>query len=383
LETTIENKVQMKLVYDLAKIVKDEYFEYIYRGNFTPTITENILTLTESKFSKDEETFKIRKRISYIMIECLQNITRHQDHPETDSGKDSGLFVLQRTKYKVFVTTGNVIKTDKKDKLEKHIQTITNLNAGELKEYYQKVLADGDISEKGGAGLGLISMARRTGGHLSYRFDKIDNTYSYYYLQNEIPFENIKNEPDPSVELASLDRISKYHTILNKQNILLNFNGAFAYDRLESILPIVESHPIETNENKVLAFDLSVKLLKNIIFFADSATEDEEETIAAGLGNRGIFLLSKHDDTLFLTSGNYILNSKAQTLKNKIELINQTSPESLGRLYKYLSEFFEPNESAKPDLSLFEMKLKSKNNLFYSFTPAGKSRSFFTIQIVI
>ncbi len=381
MKTTTENKVQMKLVYDLAKIVKDEYFEYIYRGNFTPTITENILSLTESKFSKDEETFKIRKRISYIMIECLQNITRHQDQPETDTNKDSGLFVLQRTKFKVFVTTGNVIRTEKIAKLEKHIQTIMHLNADELKEYYQKVLAEGDISDKGGAGLGLISMARRTGQHLLYRFVKIDETYSYYYLQNEISLENISNEPDPSSELASLDRISKYHTILNKQNILLNFNGAFAYDRLESILPIVEAHPIETDENKVLAFDLSVKLLKNIIFFADNATDDN--TATTNLGNRGVFLLSKHDGTLFLTSGNYILNTKAQTLKNKIELINQTTPESLNKLYKYLSEFFESNESTKPDLSLFEMKLKSKNNLFYSFTPEGSLRSFFTIQIII
>ncbi len=371
----------MKLVYDLAKIVKDEYFEYIYRGNFTPTITENIFSLTESKFSKDEETFKIRKRISYIMIECLQNITRHQDQSETDTNKDSGLFVLQRTKFKVFVTNGNVIRTEKIAKLEKHIQTITHLNADELKEYYQKVLAEGDISDKGGAGLGLISMARRTGRHLLYRFVKIDETYSYYYLQNEISLENISNEPDPSSELASLDRISKYHTILNKQNILLNFNGAFAYDRLESILPIVEAHPIETDENKVLAFDLSVKLLKNIIFFADNATDDN--TATTNLGNRGVFLLSKHDGTLFLTSGNYILNTKAQTLKNKIELINQTTPESLNKLYKYLSEFFESNESTKPDLSLFEMKLKSKNNLFYSFTPEGSLRSFFTIQIII
>jgi hypothetical protein len=180
-----------------------------------------------------------------------------------------------------------------------------------------------------------------------------------------------------------LDRISKYHHLLNKQNILLNFNGAFAYDRLESILPIVESHPVQNKEHKILAFDLSVKLLKNIIYFADSASEEEHEQNKKVDGNRGIFLLSKSEDKLFLTSGNYILNKSAQILKNKIDLINNTTTESLEKLYKYLSEFYVPDEASKPDLSLFEMRIKSKNNLFYSFTPAGKSRSFFTMQIII
>jgi len=379
LEELHKNNAQIKLVYELAKSVRDEYFEYFYRGHFTAKITESILSLTEAKFTHDRDAAKIKKKISFVMIECLQNITRHQDSPNDSKIKDSGMFVLQRTRNKVIVTTGNIILNDKISDLEGHLLKIRDLNQDELKIYYQEVLSNGIISEKGGAGLGLIAMARRTNGKIDFKFKNIDETYSYFYLQNAMELEESDGLSENVESLLSLERLSKFHDLLNIENVLLNFNGEFAFDKLETILPILEAQNAVENNSKQTAYDLTVKLLKNIIYFADNEFDNGD----GKRSNRGIFLLSKKDENVFLTAGNYILKSKALILRNKIDLMNKTSVESLVKINKYLKEFFLLDESKNPDLSLLDMKLKSKNDLFYSFTSVNETRSFFTLQIVV
>ncbi len=373
------NKEHIKLVYDLSKSISEDYFEYFYRGNFTTDITQNIMSLTDGKFTQDKDTKKIKKRISFIMIECLQNITRHQTKPRNISVEDTGLFALQKTEDKVLITTSNIVSNKQRNELEKYLDEITSLSIEKLKDTYKKILANGAISKKGGAGLGLISMARRTGGRLHYKFRRINDKYSYFYLQN-ILYTKDPVEEIPKNELFSTDRISNFHDFLNKENILLNFNGAFAFNNLESILPILQAQKIGGNKIKKKTFELTIQLLENIIFFADSGHKKPSEKKDA---NRGIFLLSKQDDKLFLTAGNFIQNSKTLILRNKINILNNTKSESLVKIKEYMKMFYPIEISGKPDVSLIDMKVKSENTLNYSFFRLDDSHSFFTLQVVI
>ena len=75
---------QMELAYEMTKSIDEDYIEYVYRGNFSDQITSNILKLTEAKFINDEDAFSSRKRISYLLIESLQNVIRHHDTADND-----------------------------------------------------------------------------------------------------------------------------------------------------------------------------------------------------------------------------------------------------------------------------------------------------------
>ena len=56
----------------------------------------------------------------------------------------------------------------------------------ELKDYYKSVLNNGEMSLKGGGGLGMIDIARKTGEKLEYNFLEIDNKVSFFTLNIKI-----------------------------------------------------------------------------------------------------------------------------------------------------------------------------------------------------
>jgi len=375
------NIKQINLAYELTKYINEDYFEYVYRGYFSENITENILNLNEAKFVSDSEAYAYRNRISYFLIESLQNVIRHQDMAENEDIADEGLIVIQKTNNSVYITTANVICNDNIPVLETYLKKIKKLSPEELKAEYQKILLDGVISDKGGGGLGIITMARRTDGHIKFKFKKINEEFSYYYYQIQLVLNKEKNK-DSVNELISLNRISKFHELLNTENILLNFNGSFAFRNLESLLPVIESHSIGGKLVKQKVFDLTVKLIRNIIDFADEFIYDIPDT---GMRNsRGVFLLSKKDGNLFLTAGNLILNEKTKVLGNKIDLINGNREESLIKIRDYLDEFYKSDISKKPDISLIDMRLKNNcNKIKYIFKEINSKTSYFILQLVI
>lgn len=372
------NQSQIDLAYDMTKSIDEDFIEYVYRGVFSEDITLNILNLTEAKFVNDDDAYKKQKRISYLLIESLQNVIRHGDVPKDDRLNKESLLVIQKTKVSIYITTGNIIKNENIKKLNNYLTEIKNSSKKELTEKYNKILLDGIITEKGGGGLGILTMIRRAEGRFKYDFKKINDAYSYYYYQIQITLNPNFKEKE-KFELISLDRISKFHNLLNKENIILNFNGSFAFKNLENILPFIETHSIGGHEIKQRVFDLTVKTIKNIVSYADNYSDKNKKT----KNGRGVFLLSNKNGKLFLTAGNLILNEKTILLSNKINIINSTDPKSLVKIRDYLQQFYSLSESKQPDLSLINMKLTNKSNINYVFKKIDSKISYFILQLVI
>jgi hypothetical protein len=127
-------------------------------------------------------------------------------------------------------------------------------------------------------------------------------------------------------------------------------------------------------------FNLTVKLLRNIINYADEFVEDEQHL---GKNSRGVFLLSKKSGKLLLTAGNIILNEKVIILKNKIDILNHSPNESLVKIKDYLEKFYFDDIVNKPDVSLIEMKLNNEKDINYEFIRINSKTSYFIIQLVI
>jgi len=369
---------QLNLAFDLTKDLQENNFEYIYRGQFTNSINSNILSLTETKLEKGDDTMKLKKKIYFIIVECLQNITRHQDF-KMDSDQQ-GIFVIQKTATQFVITTGNLMHTDKVENLRNNLSKITRLDKDELRNHYQQMLVNGEISDKGGAGLGLIAMARKTDNQIFYDFQKADEEYSFFYLRTLIPLDPTIILSDNDLDIAkSFDKTKEIHNVLNRENILLNFNGSFNQENLETLLPIVKEQtkgPINVEER---LFKIMFEMLQNIVNYA----ENNKQNINNINGGPGIFLLSYRNGKFYLTAGNYLENNKIRTLQKKIDFTNSMSNHDLQDFYNKLALFFKRGEIKKPDLSIIEMRLRSENNLNYCFYTFDHSYSFFSIQTVI
>lgn len=94
----------------------------------------------------------------------------------------TAIFMIGKEDSHYNVITGNYIKNDKVTGLRKKMDEINSLPPEELKEHYKRVLNNGQMSDKGGGGLGMIDIARRTGKPLFYEFTPINNIYSFFTL---------------------------------------------------------------------------------------------------------------------------------------------------------------------------------------------------------
>jgi hypothetical protein len=84
------------------------------------------------------------------------------------------------------VTTGNVINNDKIPKLRDMLENINSLDKDGLKLLYKQQMREGRLSDRGGAGLGFIDIARKTGQKLIYSFLKINEERSFFVLTSTI-----------------------------------------------------------------------------------------------------------------------------------------------------------------------------------------------------
>lgn len=128
------------------------------------------------------------KKIFFISVETLQNmlIHGHKDH----EGQQHNYFVVAKNGTKVEITSANLVANAAVPVLEQQIGRINDFeDEKELKQFYMEHLANNEISEKGGAGLGFITIAMKSGNKLGIKFDKINDDYSLFQLTSTVNVE--------------------------------------------------------------------------------------------------------------------------------------------------------------------------------------------------
>jgi hypothetical protein len=170
--------------------VPQEKIILTYNGNITSEIVTNLLNILETKLEQLEVRMKSAKVIYNVLIEVLQNLYHHSSHNIADktSNKDNkwAVFILYMNNDYFTLSTGNYVEKKDIGILKNRIEYINSLTKEEIKEYYIKVLNNAQYSEKGGGGLGLIDIAKKTGSKLEYNFYDFNDEYSFYNLNINI-----------------------------------------------------------------------------------------------------------------------------------------------------------------------------------------------------
>jgi hypothetical protein len=187
-----DNVSFLEFVYDFYKSMKRHEISLVYEGEITHQITKAFTSLTESNMAKEEESNTVQKKVFHVMVECLQNISKHADEYGTNdyifSGR--GIFLVAKGEEEYSVTTGNTVENIKIPDLKKLLEQVNSLDKEELTELYKKQIKEGRLSEKGGAGLGFIDIKRKTGRNLDYHFLPINEETSFFLLTSTISRNN-------------------------------------------------------------------------------------------------------------------------------------------------------------------------------------------------
>lgn len=178
----------LEFVYDFYKTMKSHEISLVYEGKITHQITKAFVSLAEAQMEEDQEAVRVQRTVFHVMVECLQNISRHaDDHESTDIFSGKGIFMVSKNSEVYCVTTGNAIVNEKISALKKMIDEVNELDESKLKNLYMKQMREGRLSEKGGAGLGFIDVRRKTGNKLEYHFLPISDNISFFMLTTTIP----------------------------------------------------------------------------------------------------------------------------------------------------------------------------------------------------
>ncbi len=159
----------------------NEVVIYSYKGNVDTVILKTILESLDSKLSERGEEKIFRKKVNSIMIECLQNMIFYVDRNNSAIREPEVKVIHSDQGYEIF--TGNIIASDKTDKLGKYIDRINNMTKDQQRDYYQEVLANGQFNEQGGAGLGFVNIVRKTKNNkLDYKFEPLNHNHFQYFV---------------------------------------------------------------------------------------------------------------------------------------------------------------------------------------------------------
>ncbi|MEZ4722823.1 MAG: SiaB family protein kinase [Flavobacteriales bacterium] len=314
--TEATTKLAFNLVHRTGKTIDREQFLFACRGNFNSSITDNILFLTEGNLLGLDNP-KIAKKVYYLMVEGLQNITRHQQYKHSGDAYEGGLFIINRREEAYSITYGNWVSTEVRSVLEDRLATIQTKDSDELKEYYMQILNNSGFSDKGGAGLGLVDMARKSSGKLSYKFVPINNGF-FYYLNLTIAIDaDQHSQQDADIYLNEAVHL---HNEMIEADAQILFKGLLNEDNVNHLSNQIDTTVNDDPESKGLGVVMT-ELLRNVAKHAYNRFNQS--------GKPGVFMLQRVPSGYCMISGNYVHEHKVETVNSAVNAINILTTEDL------------------------------------------------------
>lgn len=355
----------MKII-DLYKKLDADDFCFAYLDNFSDSVTDSLISIQESR---SDTTRKINKKVSYLVTECFQNIVRHAEKTQFDFDK---LFALRSSNGHHSIITINPVQKEKKESLAKSLAELESLSPEELKQVYLNSLNNEGFSEKGGAGLGLIEMARKTKQAPKYQFEDMNEELSKFILELHIleaEAEETLNQNINSGELGAA---------LKEDQTLMIQKGDFSQESVMSLFELIEKNLAANGVNPGASkkLYLLIELLQNM---SANALESEK-------GKVGIFRIKLNPNgKLTFETGNYMESKDSQKLSDYLDSIKGLNKIELRKKYsqELVNGLTREEEDGHAGIGLLEILKLSNSNLDYEIDNSDPERSFITFAATV
>ena len=157
-----------------------------YTGHLSFSTTGRLLTMLKGKMSDMGIPLTVYKKILSVLIEVLENVYKYSENYQQDHfilRNYVPCITLTRNYSSYSLHCSNPILNHHVSGLQNKLEIVNSKNYEELRAYYHQTITNGKFSDKGGAGLGIIDMAKISGNPLSFAFSRINEEYSLYRLE--------------------------------------------------------------------------------------------------------------------------------------------------------------------------------------------------------
>lgn len=300
----------------LRKCFSQDKISMNYHGVFDDTFTEQLVSLADCDVEK-----KAKKRMALLISESFQNIVRHGDNEL--GGENNSLFGIRGIDQFLHIFSSNSVTKSTKEFLEKKLEEINKMDKDQIKVLYAEALENGVISNKGGAGLGLIEMSRKSERPIQKEFKKLDNDLYAFYMQIDLI---IDDSPDKQINPhpISIEENEEIHELIVEHDIVFLYKGDFGSDIMDPILSIMKQNTDDDGKSTGFnIFHAAVELMQNIVRYGKEINGKKE----------GIFSLNKTKNGYYLCTGNYT-ERNSKDFENFITEINEKDKTELDQLYR-------------------------------------------------
>lgn len=178
-EISTQVKSVYQNIYDSLVAHSNSSIIIAHFGRFSQDLVNSISEGVENILIANEVKKNVIKRMFSVLIEGLQNIRIHGGVDPEDN--QVGHIIVLRTEQGFKVSFGSYATQEDKQFLTNHLDELNSKTIDEVKELYLKVLDNGFLSNKGGAGLGFITIALKCKSTIQYEFYETDYKSLYYF----------------------------------------------------------------------------------------------------------------------------------------------------------------------------------------------------------
>ncbi|MCB9188533.1 MAG: hypothetical protein H6600_04605 [Flavobacteriales bacterium] len=157
---------------------------YAFHGEFNYKMVNTLLSDVKKELHKTSNNITAAKKTYKVLVECLENIHKHSARKENEfKDNNEGIFILSKNDDGYKVAIGNSILDEEVSTLQVMLDEINSMDPDALKSRYREQIRNTEVSDKGGAGLGMIDIAIKSGSILDYKFDNYTNTKHFFSLE--------------------------------------------------------------------------------------------------------------------------------------------------------------------------------------------------------
>ncbi len=363
--------------HEFFRLVEDDILSLFYRGDFADDITIRLIDLSESHFKKGKEQMSLKKKVSFLMAECFQNVIRYGEELTSDHylQEQTAYFMTRNYNNKFYIASGNLIEQSKIQFLQDRIENINMQSEEELKEMYMKVLGADEFTSKGGAGLGMIEMARKSGRKLQTEFEQIDELMAYFYIQMIIDSHEHGTE-EARKEGLHIDHAIQMNQLLRKNSIIMAYQGDFRQHTILPLLNMIEKN-LMVKKTKYAAyktlFHVLVEMLQNVMHHGFTVNEKRE----------GLFTIGLHEHHFTISAANYVECEKVPALKEKMDHFLSLDDNDLKELSRLILQEREDGPFRGSGLGVIDIIRASMMKPNYVIIPVDDVKFLFYLNVKV
>ncbi|MEO8066989.1 MAG: DUF6272 family protein [Flavobacteriales bacterium] len=152
---------------------------FAHQGALTQDGMAELLTIAEQHALDQGDALTTRKRLVGVLVEGLENAHRHV----VAELSESIFAVLACNSERYTITVGNAMPMVTAALLSHRVSVLNEMDDTDVKEHYLKLLSNDARSNNGGAGLGLLTMARKSLRPLGCITDRLDAAHVGFAME--------------------------------------------------------------------------------------------------------------------------------------------------------------------------------------------------------